>query len=76
MRSNAGMRSLRTLHLRVHPLQSCKTVGHLQKTHLLAIAFPRWLLTEKEEEEEEEEEKEVEEEEAEEEEIIVNFHHL
>lgn len=51
-------------------------VDHLQETQLLAIGFPRWLLTEKEEEEEEEEEKEVEEEEAEEEEIIVNFHHL
>lgn len=44
-RSNPGMKCLRTLHLRVHLLQPCKTVGHHQKTHLLAIAFPRWLLT-------------------------------
>jgi hypothetical protein len=35
--STPRMKSLRTLHLRAHPLLPWKMVGHLQKTHLLAV---------------------------------------
>ena len=38
-RSNPGMKSLKLCLSRMHPSQPCKTVGYLQETHLLAIAF-------------------------------------
>ena len=47
VRSNPEAKSLGDLssqrsHIFLSP---CKKVGHLQKGHLLALAFPRWLLT-------------------------------
>lgn len=39
------MKSLLTLYLRAYQSQAMQTGGHLQKTHLHALVFPRWLLT-------------------------------
>ena len=39
VRSSPGVKALRTQHLRAHTLQSCTS-----RIHLLAIAFPGWLL--------------------------------
>ena len=41
MRINPWKTALGVLPLRAHPSQPCKTVGYLQTTYLLALAFPR-----------------------------------
>jgi hypothetical protein len=42
-RSSPGMKSLEDPVPQTTPTTAMKTVSHLQKTHLLAITFPRWL---------------------------------
>ena len=45
IRRNPGRKSLRTLQSQSSPISAMQNGGRLQKSHLLAIAFPRWLLT-------------------------------
>ena len=39
-----GVKCLWSLHYGAHTWQSCKPVGHFQKTILLTIVFPTWLV--------------------------------